>query len=244
MVTPPDDSSRREARGEARGDGGHALRASTVDRERVLAELSEATARGQIDLGEFDERCAAAWSVGSRADLAALLDDLVVDPMAVVAGTSRRNAGAPPVRRPGSALATSGDARFTGVPGSAWSVAVMSGVDKKGEWACARAHRVVVVMGGALLDLRNAVFESPETVVTVTAVMGGVQILVPEDVRVVEHGFGLMGGFGSARSRSVRLRERDLPPDAPVVRVRGIAVMGGVEVKTVPRRAAGEISAP
>jgi predicted membrane protein len=91
-------------------------------------------------------------------------------------------------------------------------------------------------MGGVLVDLRDAVFEAPETVITVTAVMGGVQVLVPEDVRVVEHGLGLMGGFTSACAKSVTQGSRDLPADAPVVRVRGVAVMGGVEVRRVPRR--------
>lgn len=235
MATPSDRSSGT--------DGERSLRATTADRERVLAELSDATGRGQIDLGEFEERSAVAWSAPSRTGLADLLDDIVVDPMAVVLGdrsgvalprADRRSTGLAPAH----GLTTAGpvDARITGSPGSAWTVAVFSGAEKKGEWACAHSHRVMAVMGGTLVDLRDAVFEAPETVITVTAVMGGVQVLVPEDVRVIEHGVGLMGGFGSARAKSVTRSSRDLPTDAPVVRVRGVAVMGGVEVKRVPRR--------
>lgn len=225
-------------------DGVRSLRATTADRERVLTELSDATARGQIDLGEFDERSAAGWSAPTRTDLADLLGDIVVDPMAVVLGDGhraplrredRRSTGLAPVHGPASGTG-SADVRVTGSPGSAWTVAVLSGAEKKGEWACGRSHRVMTVMGGALVDLREAVFEAQETVITVTAVMGGVQVLVPEDVRVVEHGVGLMGGFGSGRATSVTRSSRDLPADAPVVRVRGVAVMGGVEVKRVPRR--------
>lgn len=230
-------------------EGRSSLRATTEERERVLAELSEATARGQLDLGEFDERSAVAWAARSHGELAALLEDIVADPMAVILGPSRRGSRSPAKRgvdggtgvvkvdEQGDLLpdATAGVARVTGETGSGWSVAVMSGVEKNGEWACGSQHRVVTVMGGGLLDLRDAFFEARETVITVTAVMGGVEILVPEDVRVVEHGFGLMGGFGSARSKAARLRNADLPADAPVVRVQGLAVMGGVEVKTVPR---------
>ncbi|MGV0867686.1 DUF1707 SHOCT-like domain-containing protein [Corynebacterium kalidii] len=204
-------------------DGERSLRATTADRERVLAELSDATARGQIDLGEFDERSAVAWSTPSRAGLADLVADIVVDPMAVVLGDmpgvalpqpDRRSTGLTPVHgaTPGVGAV---DARTTGRPGSAWTVAVMSDAGKKGEWACSRSHRVAAVMGGALVDLRDAVFEAPETVITVTAVMGGVQVLVPEDVRVVEHGLGLMGSFTSARATSVTRSSRDLPGDAP-----------------------------
>ena len=65
---------------------------------------------------------------------------------------------------------------------------------------------------------------------------GGAQILVPEDVRVEEHGIGIFGGFGGNTSKKVRTHNRDLPADAPVVRVRGAAVFGGADVKRVPVR--------
>lgn len=185
------------------------LRATTDDRERVLAELSAATGRGKLTLGEFEERSAAAWAAVSRRDLAVLPDDIDSDPMGVVLGVPGvpGSGGASaearlPAQRTGTDVdaggsglpdPTAGVPRVTGRQGSGWSVAVMSGVEKQGEWSCGSRHQVVTVMGGGLIDLRDAYFETRETVITVTAVMGGAQILVPEDVRLVEHGFGLMG---------------------------------------------------
>lgn len=57
--------------------------------------------------------------------------------------------------------------------------------------------------------------------------MGGVQIRVPPWVRVEVHGSGFMGGF---EERLAPRGERP-PPDAPVLRVHGFALMGGVDVR-------------
>ncbi|MGO1949008.1 MAG: DUF1707 SHOCT-like domain-containing protein [Mycobacteriaceae bacterium] len=222
--------------------GKRPIRATTEERERVLRELSDATARGQIELGEFDERSGKAWQARDRGELAGLIDDIVPDPMDLIAGSAfprgnlpARHSERSPANPEGRPDPTAAVPKVTGAPGSSWSVAVMSGAEKKGEWTCGRSHNVLTAMGGALIDLRDANFEAGETVITVYAVMGGVEILVPEDVRVIEHGVGLMGGFGSGRSKKVTLRDADLPSDAPVVRVRGVAIMGGAEVKRVPR---------
>nr|WP_244465509.1 hypothetical protein [Corynebacterium xerosis] len=67
------------------------------------------------------------------------------------------------------------------------------------------------------------------------AIMGGIEIIVPEDIRLTVQGTGLMGGFGTSKSRDVVIAGHDLPPDAPRVRVTGIALMGGVDVRRVPR---------
>ncbi|MCP5042486.1 MAG: hypothetical protein GY944_15785 [bacterium] len=53
--------------------------------------------------------------------------------------------------------------------------------------------------------------------------MGGVSILVPPGVEIDSNGLGIMGGFSSPANTQ--------DPDAPLIRVRGFALMGGVEVK-------------
>lgn len=60
------------------------------------------------------------------------------------------------------------------------------------------------------------------------AIMGGVEIKVPEGVSVEIGGLGIMGGFSGKSQKSPR-------PGAPVVRVTGLALMGGVDVKLVAR---------
>jgi hypothetical protein len=88
----------------------------------------------------------------------------------------------------------------------------------------------VGVLGGCVLDLRAASFTAPVTTITAVTVLSGVDVLVPPGVRVELSVYGL---FGSADSL---LPEQDLPPDAPLVRVRCFALLGGVEAKPRLRR--------
>ncbi|MEL4359051.1 MULTISPECIES: hypothetical protein [unclassified Luteococcus] len=52
-------------------------------------------------------------------------------------------------------------------------------------------------------------------------------MIVPPDVRVRVHGLPVMGGFGAEGS----INPDQLPADAPVVTIQGVAVMGGVSVE-------------
>ena len=60
---------------------------------------------------------------------------------------------------------------------------------------------------------------------------------MPEDVRVIDDGIGIMGGFGKEDHTSCTVSVADLPADAPVVRVRGFARMGGVGIIRAARGA-------
>jgi hypothetical protein len=87
-------------------------------------------------------------------------------------------------------------------------------------------------MGGVELDFREAILAPGVTEVHAFAFWGGVQILAPPDVRVECSGLGIMGGFEHREDASL-----PFDPSAPVLRITGIAVMGGVEVAV---RFAGE----
>ena len=82
-------------------------------------------------------------------------------------------------------------------------------------------------MGGAQLDLREARFAPGVTEIEVLAFMGGVEIYVPAGVRVEAVGMAAMGGFDVNVGDVVTL-----DPDAPVVRISGLAIMGGVDAST------------
>ena len=79
-------------------------------------------------------------------------------------------------------------------------------------------------MGGAHLDTRRARFSGPEVTITVNAVMGGAEIVVAPSTRVVMEGIGIMGDFSGPKDDS------EVRPDAPTLRVRGVAFWGGVTV--------------
>ncbi len=105
-------------------------------------------------------------------------------------------------------------------------LAIMGGVERKGAWIPPRRMTVAAVMGGAELDFREATFGAEVTDVWVVAIMGGVEIIVPPGIRTDLKGvIPIMGGSGSDAPSA------GLPPDAPTVRVRGLALMGGLEVK-------------
>ena len=97
-------------------------------------------------------------------------------------------------------------------------------MDRGGAWVVPPRHSVVAVLGGVQLDLREARFSQREVTIDVFTLMGGVDITVGEDVEVDVSGFGIMGGFDH-RATGPGL------PGAPKVRVVGLALMGGVNVR-------------
>ena len=103
-------------------------------------------------------------------------------------------------------------------------VAILGGASRKGSWEPPARLQVLALMGGVELDFREADLLEGETVVEVLAVMGGVNIVVPPDIDVRASGVGFLGGFGSLSSQA-----KDA--DAPLLRIKGLAVMGGVEVR-------------
>lgn len=199
------------------------MRISDADRHKVAEVLREAAAEGRIDLDELDERLEAAYAAKVYADLVPITLDL---PGHLPATQDR--SGVPQL--------ASHPLTPAGVPAPAHtsSFALMSGLDRKGVWRVPDQHTAVSLMGGVTLDLREAVFTARETVINAHAVMGAVDIYVNAGTNVVVEGIGIMGAFEQGRDK--------VPPtydaSSPVVRVKGIALMGAVTV--VRKRMPGE----
>lgn len=187
------------------------LRASDADRERIAQVLHKATAEGRLDIHELDERLGAVYAAKTYGELVPITADLVLSglPQAAVAPQYQ------------SAV----DNRVGGQPGSSVSVAFWSGVNRKGQWVVPRMHQAVAVMGGIEIDLTHARFAEAEVTISCFAFWGGVEIRVPDDINVNVDGFGFMGAFED------RVPARRHIPGAPTVRITGLAIMGGVEVK-------------
>jgi len=116
------------------------------------------------------------------------------------------------------------------LPAPSTSSAVLSGCDRRGAWLVCPTHTAFALMGGVTLDLRQAQFATREVVVNASAIMGSVDLTVNAGTRVVVEGTGIMGSFEEGRART----EPDLRADSPVVRVRGLALMGAVTVVRKP----------
>lgn len=180
-----------------------ALRASDQEREQTVELLRRHSVDGRLTLEEFAGRMERAYDAKMRDELVELTRDL-----------------------PESATAPLPEGRRPSKKASRWIVSVLGGTEKRGRWRLARETNVVCVMGGAELDLRNAVLEDLDSTITVVAFMGGAEITVPEGVEVDVGGFAFLGG------REVRPGKSMPPPSAPSVRIRAYAILGGIEVKT------------
>ena len=196
----------------ARQDPGR-LRISDDDRHRVAEALRHAAGEGRIDLEELDERLEATYAAKTYADLVPITADLPTH-----SGAQPR----PRVAHPTTPL----------VPVSSYqgSFAMMSDTTRRGVWQMPAQHTAFALMGAVNLDLREALFEAREVTINAVAVMAGIDITVNAHTAVVVDGFGLMGDFSEARSKV----DPELTPDSPVVRVRGLALMGAVNVRRKP----------
>ena len=193
----------------------NAMRVSDADREKVAKTLHEAMAEGRIDMSELEERLDSVYKAKTVGELVPLTADLP---------------GASPVAVSAPAPSTAARDRTGTTPGAQVSFAVMSGFERKGTWTVPPNHTAIAVMGGGEIDLSDAKFVADETTISCIAIMGGVEIRVPEDVNVQVTGFGFMGAFENSISDPERAGA-----GAPTVKVNGFAMMGGVEVKR-PKR--------
>jgi hypothetical protein len=83
------------------------------------------------------------------------------------------------------------------------------------------------ILGGVTLDLREAHIDD-EATVDATALLGGVEILVPHTWRVSITGTPILGGFED------KTHTDDHRAEAPILYVNGIAAFGGVTVANEP----------
>lgn len=179
-------------------------------RELTIARLCEHFAADHLEAEELEELIDRAHQANSLAALDQLVEGL-------------------PELRPdsttGSALARPVDRHSQQIV-----VAMMGGAERKGVWTPSETNYVVAIMGGSLLDFREAILPAGDTNVVVVAIMGGVEIIVPPDLRVECNGMGIMGAFEHAGQAG------GVAQGGPVLRISGAAVMGGVEIKVRPRK--------
>jgi len=236
--------------GSGSGEGGASPTASAPLRQRTIDVLCEAFADDRLTVEEFERRVEAAHAARTIPDLRALIQDLAHaedgegevsaggDGATGRSGASRSSTasegrstgssvGHPRERFPSDsrdhtlpALASPGE-----VPERSLMLGVLGGATRVGRWIPARHIRAVGSLGGVKLDFRDAIFSPGVTEVNAFAVLGGVEILVPPGVRIETSGAGVLGGFES--KATVAPTDH---PDAPVLRITGFALLGGVEV--------------
>ncbi|MER6116758.1 DUF1707 domain-containing protein [Streptomyces sp. NPDC001743] len=194
------------------------MRASDAERERIAEVLREAVAEGRLRMEEFEQRLDAAYRARTHGELEPLVRDLPAPGGAAVApvagGRPRTGSMARWPDRVGRPATSRGAFAFWG------------GFSRRGHWTVSRVFTAFAMWGGGEIDLREANFEDGEVVIRCFAIMGGMQVTVPPELNVEVRGIGIMGGFGE-RAKD----DGDPAPDAPRVRITGLALMGGVGVE-------------
>jgi hypothetical protein len=183
------------------------IRVSDRERDALADRLKDAFAEGRLDDAEFDARMRTALTATFSTDLDVLTADL---PAATVQRPAQVAVAG--VRAP-----------------SRLAVAWKSSVRRGGRWRVPERFRSVIYKGGGCLDLRAAELTAPVTTMVTVAYKSNVEVLVPPGVRVELSGFGVSKGWSAEEDLEIRL-----PADAPIVRVRGIAYKGTIEVSTRP----------
>lgn len=190
------------------------MRISDADRQRVADVLRDAAGDGRLDLDELEERLELTWQAKTYGELVPITLDLqATGPVA------------PPTAAPARRMPP-------GVPavGHNSSTAIMGDCKRRGVWQVPEHHSAFSLMGSVTLDLREAILSSHDTQINASAIMGDVQILVPAHMHVVVDGTPIMGDYGQAKDKV----PAEVGPDSPTVRVRGMALMGSVQVKRLP----------
>jgi hypothetical protein len=186
-------------------------------RERVIALLSEGFAQDLLDVDEFERRVTAAHKNDTPEAIEALAADLPARAGALAATAPAPTALVSSAPSTGPLAADEQQRLF----------AVMAGVDRRGDWTLPRKLKLTTLLGGAFLDLREARFPPGPVDIEIFSFMGGTQIIVPPGLAVQTHGSALMGGF-----QQVNRAPTNPDPDAPLLRVHGFVIMGGVDVQT------------
>ena len=201
------------------------IRPANMDaaREQVVEVLMEHFSRNVMDMDEFEGLLDSVNRCSTTSELRELLSKL--PPLeSLKSATDLMSApGGPPVVVDADRVRPRG-----------FLLSVLSGTTRAGRWIPARKSFALGVLGGISLDFREAVLGAGVTGVNVLAVLGGVEIIVPPEMAVEVDGMAVLGGFEYQTNAPPRT-----DPNPPILRVRGLAVLAGVNVEV---RLPGETS--
>ncbi|MFJ9555362.1 DUF1707 domain-containing protein [Nocardiopsis sp. NPDC101807] len=205
------------------------IRASDADRDKVAERLREAVAEGRLTPVEHEERLDTLYKAKTVGELAPIVSDLPVTGQGYDYAAMDRRSAEPPS---GMEILGSEARDLAGQSkGSENLVAVFGGCERKGRWLVEPRTNVSVLCGGVELDLREAVLSQHEVTIQVAVIMGGVDITVPHGVRVINNTSAILGGADMHGTDQVT------DPNAPIVRLTGTCMLGGVDIKAKgPRR--------
>ncbi|MEY2569150.1 MAG: hypothetical protein QOE35_3679 [Actinomycetota bacterium] len=189
------------------------VRISDDERQQTVEVLRAHCTDGRLTLDEFSDRVGLVYEAKTSGDLELVTADLPVATRPARPPDGRRRQ---PVRS---------------------AVAIFSGHRQTGRWRPGETMGTVAIMGSVELDMRDAEFDHAVIHVNATAIMGSVEIIVPEGLEVELTGFNLMG------SKESRVADAPGRVGMPTLRVNAFVMMGSVLVRNKrPKGAPREVS--
>lgn len=190
------------------------LRASDADRDRIADLLRDAHAEGRLTAEEHAERVEGVLAAKTVGELDVFVRDLPAGQPRKPGPTYPSVSSAPNRPTPG-AIPVDADDRL---------LAVFSASVRKGRWRAGRRIHAYAIFGSVEIDLSEALFEHRQVMIKAVSVFGSVDIRVPENVSLRGSGAGVLGSFEVDTLDSGE-------PDAPVVYVDGLALLGSIDAK-------------
>ncbi len=192
-------------------------------REQKISELSAHFANDNLSLEDLERRIERVYKASSVVDLDVITSDLpnatsLIDPRHPGAGDRLAAPGSKPVVPSNFEIAR------------ARMLAIMSSTRRTGRWAVPRELRIVAVMSDTKIDLTSASLPVGGFVdIDLTSVMASFRLIVPPEVRVVNEMHSIMADVRSGADELLPVTGGR--STAPVVRLRGTALMADVKVK-------------
>lgn len=189
-------------------------------KEEAIDVLAECFAHDLMPVEDFERRVSIVHAAASMPELSEAVEGIRTRGGGAAEGGQRAKVEALQRMRP--------DVPAGRVRPSDRAIAVLGSTKRAGNWVPARRNSVVSVLGSTTLDLREALLGPGECTFSVAAFLGSVEIIVPPGLHVECAGSAVLGSFGEEMRRDLRAT---LDPDAPRVRIEGIAVLGSVEIE-------------
>jgi hypothetical protein len=182
--------------------GPHELRASDADRELVITLLSEAAGDGRLSLSEHAERSERALSARTLGELVRLTSDLTLPGGQPIQLYPRRSV-----------------------------TAMFARERRQGRWVVPSTFPVTAFFGDVVLDLRDAILQSPRVTIYATAIAGQIKLIVPAGIAVEMAGRSVLG----VRSVRGQASPKAQVPATGVIEVRTLTLGGKVKATTARR---------
>ncbi|WP_420874573.1 LiaF domain-containing protein [Oceanobacillus caeni] len=101
---------------------------------------------------------------------------------------------------------------------------LFSGAEIKSQSENFQGGSVVTIMGGAEIDLRDAII-AEGAMLDFTSILGGISIIVPENVQVEISGIPILGGWEDST------RKHGESEEVVVLKLNCLTILGGVEIR-------------